>query len=72
MAQSRAAKNLLLKAYGPGRELSKLGEYKKKTEDAKKALKDKISSYNASNMGEMQKTLNATKKSGYRGAKWLR
>ncbi len=72
MAQSRAAKNLLLKAYGPGRELSRLSEYKQKTTTAKKNLQNKIASYNASNMGGMSKSLEATKKGGYKGANWMR
>lgn len=42
MAQSRAAKDLLLKAYGPARELSRKGEYAQKVKDSDKKIKELI------------------------------
>lgn len=76
MAQSRAAKNLLLASYGPGRELSRKGEYTQKIKDSDKKIKDIIArnkpSTDPNSMGVMQRTLDAVKKNGYKGANWLK
>jgi len=69
MAQSRAAKNLLLEAYGPGRELSRIKERDASIKKGKEDIKNYIKNYSATHQPNPNDAYNKAMQNAFKNTK---